>query len=238
MKILLYLRYFIYISFNWNIRLAWFTISHEIRGEKKYRINTIRIEDLKKISIAGDNVKNAEMYQGANYYLLETMFQKLKELHAGDKFVDVGCGKGRVLVVAAHYSFSKLTGIDFAQSICDEAKKNTDPLFNLFPDINVNIICADAMYYQYEKDIDVFFLFNPFNEVVMKEVVKNIVVSITSPRKIYVVYLNPVQKKIFLEAGFKEIYAVKKLRLIEGVILEKNGHGGTEVHRETRSVFD
>lgn len=222
MKYLLYLKYFFYISFNWNIRLAWFTISNEIRGEKKYGISTTRIVDLKKLSVTGNNRRNAEMYQGANYYLLETMFEKLNELKAGNKFIDVGCGKGRALVVAAHYGFKRLTGIDFARELCELAKENTKQLYDKFPGIQINIDCADAADYEFEKDTDVFFFFNPFNEVVMKKVVKNIMAAIPSQRKIYVVYLNPMHKELFMEAGFKRIYAVKKLRLIEGVILGKN----------------
>lgn len=219
MKYLLYLRYFFYISVNWNFRLAWFTVSHEIRGEKKYGINTTRINDLKKLSVTGGNLKNAEMYQGANYYLLENLFDNLRTLKAGNNFIDVGCGKGRALVVAAHFGFSDLTGIDFAEQLCEEARKNTGHLKQLFPNTRVKIICMDAVNYEFEKDTDVFFFFNPFNEIVMKAVLKNIIRSVQADRKIYVVYINPVHKELFLNEGFSEIFSVKKLRLIEGVIL-------------------
>src|SRR5687767_12354983 len=137
MKYLLYLKYFIYISLNWNPRLAWFTISQEIRGEKKYDINTTRMNDLKKLTITGSNLKHAEMYQGANYFLLEKILEKLKEMHQGNSFTDMGCGKGRALVVAAHYGFIKLTGIDFAEELCAEARRNTTALYEKFPGIEV-----------------------------------------------------------------------------------------------------
>ena len=91
--------------------MAWFTVYHEIRGEKKYNINTSKIEDVKKLSIKGDNVEHAELYQGANYYLLEKVFDHLQTIEANQSILDFGCGKGRVLTVAAYYGFSKITGV-------------------------------------------------------------------------------------------------------------------------------
>jgi len=80
MKYFYYFRLFFYISFNWNIRLAWFTVYHEMRGEKKYNLDTSRIEDVKKLSVKGNNLEHAELYQGANYYLLEKVLIIFKPL--------------------------------------------------------------------------------------------------------------------------------------------------------------
>jgi hypothetical protein len=54
----------------------------------------------------------------------------------------------------------------------------------------------------------------------MLPVVKNILGSLKeNPRKIYVVYLNPLHKEIFLSAGFKEEYYFKKMEYLELSIL-------------------
>jgi hypothetical protein len=42
------------------------------------------------------------------------------------------------------------------------------------------------------------------------------------PRSIYLIYANPQQKVVFLEKGYKEIFSVKKLRLLEGIILVRD----------------
>src|SRR5215213_6471720 len=100
MKYLYYLKLFSFIAFNWNIRLAWFTVYHEIRGENKYNLDTSKIADVKKLSIKGNNIEHAELYQGANYYLLEKVFDHLQTIEANQNILDLGCGKGRVLAVA------------------------------------------------------------------------------------------------------------------------------------------
>lgn len=220
MKYFYYIRLFFFIAFNWDIRLAWFTVCHEIRGEKKYNINTRKIKNIKKLSIQGDNLEHAEIYQGANYYLLEKVFDYLQTIEANQNILDFGCGKGRVLAVAAYYGFKKITGVEFAKELCEEARKNIIPVKQKFSEKIFNVINANAVDFTIEKDTNVFFFFNPFNEIVMLKVAKNILQSLKeNPREAYVVYLNPVHKEIFMSAGFEQVYHLEKLKYIEASIL-------------------
>lgn len=205
------------------MRLAWFTVSHEIRGEKKYHLHTAKIEDPKKFTTKGNNVQHAQLYQGANYFLLEKVFDHLQTIEVNQNLLDFGCGKGRVLAVAAFYGFTKITGIDFAKELCEEARKNIAPIQQKFPEKIFNVIHANAVDYKIEIDTNVFFFFNPFDEVVMLAVVKNILASLKeNPREVYVVYLNPVHKEIFLSAGFEQIYHLQKLKYIEASVMMLN----------------
>lgn len=216
---LYYFRLFFFISFNWNIRLAWFTVSHEIRGEKKYRLDTSKIVNVKKLRVKGDNAEHAEHYQGANYFLLEKVFDHLQTIGANQNLLDFGCGKGRALAVAAYYGFRKITGVEFAKELCEIARKNIIPIQQKFPDKIFNVIHANAVDHTIEDDTNVFFFFNPFDEVVMLAVVKNILASLKqNPREIYVVYLNPVHKEIFMSAGFEQIFHYEKLKYIQATI--------------------
>lgn len=222
MKFFYYIRYFIYIAWNWNLRLAFFSIYHEIIGERKYNIDTVRLNDLKKLPVIGNNKKAAEVYQGASYYLLENIFEALKMLNTDDGFVDIGCGKGRALVVAAHYNFRYITGIDFAKELCAEAIANCRQITLKYPVTTWEVTHANAVDFSFKKNMHVLFFFNPFKETVMKEVIKNILASLKRyPRKIWIVYINPQHKKLFLHQGFREVYYVRKMRFVEALILEK-----------------
>lgn len=217
-----YIKYFFYIAFNWNIRLAVFSLYHEIRGERKYDIRTSVLDDLQHLAVKGDNRSEAEIYQGAGYYLLETIFIQLRKLHAPYDIIDVGCGKGRVMVVAAHYGFNKITGIDFAQALCREAENNCSIITNRFPQTEWRVIHANAADFKFRKSDRVFFFFNPFKEPVMTQVIKNILQSLNEyPRKIFVVYMNPQHKILFTRAGFKEVFNIKKMQFVDAVIFKK-----------------
>ena len=217
-----YLKYFLYIAWHWNIRLAWFTVHHEIIGEKKYALRTTKLNNLKTLSLKGD-IEGAEIYQGANYFLLEKIFSFLDTIDGIKNIIDFGCGKGRVMAVAANYNFKKITGIDFAKELCDEAKINVTPLQLKCPEKIFNVHHINAVDHTIEDDTNVFFFFNPFDEIIMLRVVKNILQSLkNNEREIYIVYINPVYKEIFLSAGFKEIFYFQKLYYIQASILQKS----------------
>ena len=222
MKSLYYFKYFYFITKNWNVKLAAFTVYHEIKGEKKYQIDTIRIDNLQHQKIKSNNLKHASIYQATNYFIIEKAFEFLRNDNANHYIVDFGCGRGRVLVVAAFYGFKKITGIDFGESLCREAELNIEKIKPLFPQTNFEIICDDAVNYSIENDTNVFFFFNPFDEIVMLQIVKNILSSLKkNARKIYIVYINPLHKEIFLSAGFQEEYFFRKMQYLEFVILSK-----------------
>src|ERR1017187_8071725 len=207
---------------NWNFPLAFFSIYHEIKGEKKYTLDTIELDRLKSITVKGNNLDHASIYQACNYYILEKGFDYLRSINENKNITDFGCGKGRAMIVAAHYGFNDITGIDFAKALCNAAEQNIKNIEILYPSVNVKIICDDVVNYKIEKDQTVFFFFNPFDEVVMLKVAKNILSSIKeNERKIYIMHANPVHKEIFLSAGFKEEYYLKKLQYLELSILSK-----------------
>lgn len=222
MKNLYYFKYFYFISRNWNPWLAAFTVYHEINGEKKYGIDTIKIDRLHNEKIESENLSHASIYQGSNYFLIEKAFDFLKNEKVNLGLVDFGCGKGRVLIVAAHYGFKTITGIDFSKILCLEAENNIEKILSNFPNSEFNVICGDAASYQIKNHQNCFFFFNPFDEVVILKVVKNILFSFREfPRKIFIVYINPIHKDIFLSAGFEEEYYLKKMEYLEVCILSK-----------------
>lgn len=222
MKWLHYLRLFYFISSNWNARLAFFTVYHEIRGERKYDIDTSEIDDLHAQQINSANIRHAAIYQPTNYFLLEKAFAFLQAENISGHFVDYGCGKGRVLTVAAFFGFQKITGVDFSEAFCREATWNTDKIKSIFPATEFRIVCADVVSYNPLTD-EVFFFFNPFDEVIMLAVVKKILASLrTNPRKIFAVYINPLHKEIFLSAGFVEEYYFRKMKYLEFVVMSKD----------------
>src|SRR6185312_6589387 len=192
-------------------------------GEKKYGIDTIKINRLHDERIDSENLSHASIYQASNYYLIEKAFEYLKQENINHGLVDFGCGRGRILVVAAHYGFKTITGIDFSAMLCIEAEANVEKISKLFPGTKFDVICADAALYQIQDSQNCFFFFNPFDEIVLLKVVKNILASLKKfPRKIYVIYLNPVHKEIFLSAGFEEEYFFKKMEYMEFCILSKS----------------
>ena len=221
MQSIKYIRYFFYLAYNWNMNIAWHILKNEIRGEKKYGINTTGADELDALEKKGIDISHATIYMPAGYDLTEEIFTKLKSEKL-QYFLDIGCGKGRAMCIAAHYNFQQVTGIDFSKEFCEAAISNLEKTKVTFPSLQYKVINNDAFYYEIPRDADCIFLFNPFDEIIMSGVIKNIEKHRkASSKNIFVVYLNPVHKKLFIKNGYKEIYHTKKLKYLEGCILKK-----------------
>ncbi len=216
-----YIQYFFYLLSKWDLQIARHVIEHEVKGEKKYGISTTGVDKLKKTAARGIDIDHASNYMPASYDMLELFFSKAAQFNLNG-LLDIGCGKGRALCVAAHYGFRQVIGIDFSKELCKEANSNLAITKKKFPHLSSEIIYNDAFYYEIPADIDCIFLFNPFDDVILSGVIENIDRSLEEfPRDIYIIYFNPVYKQEFIEAGYKEIFYKKKLEYLDGSILKK-----------------
>ncbi|MEP6712074.1 MAG: class I SAM-dependent methyltransferase [Ferruginibacter sp.] len=221
MQSLKYIQYFFYLAYNWNVRIALHIIKNEIKGEKKYGINTTGADELKKLSQKGIDISHATIYMPASYDLLEEIFKHV-EIKSFKHFVDIGCGKGRAMCVAAANGVDKITGIDFSKELCDAAAINLAKIKQHFPGAQYKITNNDAFYFEIPNDADCIFMFNPFDEIIMSGVINNIEESMEqNPREVTIIYLNPLQKHLFISNGYKEIFHTKNLHYLEGAIFHK-----------------
>jgi SAM-dependent methyltransferase len=92
--------------------------------DRKYGVDTSGQVDLTDIDVVGKN-------RDGGYSVVSTSpraYAFLSALFPADwkefTFVDVGCGKGRVLMLAALQGFDTIIGIEFAPLICQIAEQN------------------------------------------------------------------------------------------------------------------
>lgn len=216
-----FLKYFTYLAVNWNPRIAWTITRSEVAGEKKYGIRTTGADELKKMEKKGIDISHATIYMPVHYPLLEAALEQLT-ISSRDHFLDLGCGKGRSLCVAAHKGFGRLTGVEFSGELCEVARINLDITKVKIPSLSYEIINNDAFYTKIPRTVNCIFLFNPFDEVIMSGAVENIMISLAeNPRPINIIYVNPLHRDYFDNAGFKEVWHFKSMKYLEVVILEK-----------------
>ena len=215
-----YIKYFFYLGFNWNFSIAIAIIRQEIKGENKYNINTTGADELNDLSKKGIETSHATIYMPVSYLLLEEIFRQMPPSET-KHFMDIGCGMGRALCVAAHHGYNKISGVDFSKELCAEATANLQVTKQLFPSLNFSVITKDAMNFEIPADVDCIFLFNPFDVVIMGAVVYNIMESIQeNPREMIVIYANPLYQDLFEEKGFEEVFHTKEMKYLEAAILK------------------
>ncbi len=214
-----YLDYFWFIAWNWNLPLAIFLIRNEINGEKKYDSSTLSIDNLEK-EIDPDILPDTSIYQPVSFYAAERLLAFIDHPEKSTGFLDVGCGRGRALQMAAYFGFRKLFGLDIVPYLLEDSKYAAGKISNKYPDVEVTLIHGNAALYKVPHSIDTIFLFNPFKGLLMNSFILRVKESlIEKPRKMTLLYANPVCKEIWMNAGFEEIMHFKKMKYIEGAVL-------------------
>jgi len=213
------IRYYFYIGTKWDWKIAAILLRQEIWGEKKYGINTTGADELKKLTEEGIDISHATIYMPVSYVLLETIFNQLSPTPR-NHFLDIGCGKGRAICVAAYHGYNKISGVDFSNLLCKIAAQNMIVVQKKFPTVQFEVTNKNVLDYDIPDDVDCIFLFNPFDEMMTGKVADAVKKSMEiSTRFLQIVYANPLYKKAFEDIGFTEVYYSKTLNYFEVSIL-------------------
>jgi len=131
-------------------------------------------------------------------------------------FIDLGCGKGRALLIAAQFPFRQVRGVEFAPDLHAVAEKNVAEKNIAEKNIavsrgprrcrDVRADLADAAEYPVPDGLLVVFLYNSFGGAVMDRVLANLTRSHREqPRDIWVIYWNPREEALFDRHGFARV---------------------------------
>ena len=121
--------------------------------------------------------------------VLNDIFKNIDKYNFNN-ILDVGCGLGRTLVVAAKYGYRGLFGLDISDKLIAQCNKN------LRGQTGVNLTVCDAFDYNLPNIDLVVFLFNPFGEDRINSFIQRI---IKNKKDVLVVYHNPVHQPKILE---------------------------------------
>ena len=114
-------------------------------------------------------------------------------------FVDLGCGKGRALVVASERPFRRIIGVEIAAELAGAAAANAKAIRTRYPARpEIEVLQADAATFVLPPGPLVLFLYQPFEMPVMRAVAASLAKSLAaSPRPAIVIYVFPVLRRAF-----------------------------------------
>jgi predicted RNA methylase len=124
-------------------------------------------------------------------------------------FIDVGSGKGAVLLYAASFPFKRIIGIEWSRQLHEIASENILRYQRraASPTGAIDPICLDARQYRFPSEPAVIYFSNPFGRQIMRLLRDNIETSFAaSPREIYVVYYLPIDD-VFETSGHFKLFA-------------------------------
>ena len=158
----------------------WFEVQHQLDTRSEVAISDLDISDADKA--------HADKYKPTRKRYFRKLMAHLS-LPSGGVFVDVGCGKGRVLLLASKYGFDEVVGLEISPMLTEIARKNSDLYLTQCKNCSpIRVECTNILDYNMKGSETIFFLYSPFDYEVTHQFLNSMRQSIEQcPRKIWLV---------------------------------------------------
>lgn len=172
--------------------------------EMKYGVTTSKIVKREDLDISEISKEHSEEYKPTRIRHFRLLIKGLK-LPEESVFVDMGSGKGRVLLMASMYNFKRITGVEISSRLCQIARNNV----NIYEEklkrfLNIEVVNEDVLKYNIKNDENVFYFYKPFDNFVMDTIIERIIKSlIKSPRKVWLIINNFIPYSDIIENKYK-----------------------------------
>jgi 16S rRNA G966 N2-methylase RsmD len=121
-------------------------------------------------------------------------------------FFDAGFGKGAILIETMKLGIPAVGGVELSKNMYEICRKNLKILGREKENTKLYQANAADLTKQLD-DFNIFYMFNPFPEIVLKKFMQNIIDSIKrKPRKFFVVYHHATLHQTFQDAGWLLLY--------------------------------
>ncbi len=161
-----------------------FDLLHGIETEKPVKVY--------KLDAVSRSYIHSHGYQAFCPHTLADILAGLPIRREQYEFIDLGCGKGRAMIVAHEIGFRRVTGVELSPGLCRSAERNLAAC-----QISSRVHCQDAAAFSPPAGPCVLYLYNPFRAKVLGRLVRNIERRLKeSTADLWVVYVSPKFRRI------------------------------------------
>jgi hypothetical protein len=181
----------------------------EIAYDRKTGFQTSRPVMATELGIAAEKLPGVAVNaKGISYlptpaWALPSILRQLNISYPDYTFVDLGSGMGRAVFIAAEMPFAKVIGVEFSPELHRIAVENLSRASESFRAASIDFILQDAREYTFPAGNCVVYMFNPFQELVLRAVLDNLRREFAERNDLlYVIYFNPVLKALLPISDF------------------------------------
>jgi SAM-dependent methyltransferase len=125
-------------------------------------------------------------------------------------FVDLGCGKGRALIVATEYAFSRIIGVELSPELCATARRNAESIAHRHPErASMSVVEGNVTDFDFPSGKLVVFMYHAFGPELLKQIMDKLELALERQLShVFFVYYNPVHSSILdASPAFKRWFA-------------------------------
>lgn len=165
------------------------------RGRMEDTYGTVELTDL------GFDNPDYVHYQPSSWRHLDRALEG-RTFGPADVFIDYGCGKGRVVYLAAQQPFARVIGIEIAEDLIAVARRNLERNAARLACPDVELITADVVTYVVPDDVTYAYFYNPFVGDVFRAALDGLIASLDrNQRDLTIIYANPTMASAVAESG-------------------------------------
>lgn len=204
-------------GFRYSISL----LSREIAFDLKHRVETFAPKEVSEHSAPLGPHEYAVQYQGADPKLVADLLALLPTEAVKTTFIDYGCGKGRVLILAAIHGFRHIVGVELQRDLAAVCEANLRGTLRRFPATQCEVYQGDAARFELPPGAVTAFFYNPFSGAVLEQVLIRLKERAEElPDCVRIVYVNPRFLEAFEAHGFTVSQRLMHRGTVLGVVAE------------------
>lgn len=161
--------------------------------DRQYGVDTLGVVEVDELSAPDHLKQGAVRYEPTSEHCFAFLLEQagLEQRSADFTFIDLGSGKGRVLLLAALRGFRRAVGVELGADLHEIATRNIAVVAQTRNVGNIESINGDATAFPFPAEPTVCFLNNPFDQAVLCKVLDRIEASLAShPREFWIIYLH------------------------------------------------
>jgi SAM-dependent methyltransferase len=161
------------------------------------------------VEALGLSALHSHRYDATPIRFFRSLLGKLALDYANTTFIDLGCGKGRTLLLASDYPFRAIIGVEISRELCDMAMENVKRYCSRHRKCsNISVRCQGIDECEYSahgpSDHVLVYLFNPCGEAVLRTGLQKIHRVVARGGMVTIVYVNPTCRDVLAESGWLE----------------------------------
>ncbi|MEO1169469.1 MAG: class I SAM-dependent methyltransferase [Pseudomonadota bacterium] len=182
---------------------------HDASFDLEYGVDTGGVVELDEMENPAGSLENAGRYEAIDPAWFDNLFARTGIENVEDfQLLDVGSGKGRVLMLGALAGFRDVIGVEIDEGLHRIASRNMEIFQKQMPDVRFTLHHTDLRDFAFPLGSILCFANNPVHQPLFQQLVTKIEEALFAhPRKFIFVYLHALHVEAFANENWVELDA-------------------------------
>jgi SAM-dependent methyltransferase len=198
---------------NPSFRARW---REHVDFDARYGVSTLEPVQLGELGFSPEG--DCYWYESTEPWVFADAVKALPPDLSDYHWIDLGCGKGRILLMASMLKLRRVTGVELSPILCQVARDNLS-CFSKAVTQSVECVQGDAAEFAFPTEgALVVSLYNSFGPKVLRGALRNLLLQHTGEREVYFLYINPKHRDVLEETRrFESVRITEKFELFRRV---------------------